>query len=152
MVPSLHTPTPLRIFRLFESALRSGWMSPPRTSIGPDCVAQTAGVSSAAYSLIVESSEYAALLTPAVCATQSGPMLVRGGDIHPDLNADSKSRKIRSGVGVCRDGTIVFALSRTTVTFYDFASLFLARLKCPNALFLDGDISAFYVPGMKDPM
>jgi uncharacterized protein YigE (DUF2233 family) len=24
------------------------------------------------------------------------------------------------------------------------------RLKCPNALYLDGDISAFYVPGGKD--
>jgi len=36
------------------------------------------------------------------------------------------------------------------VNFYDFASLFLEKLKCPNALYLDGEISAFYVPGMKD--
>jgi uncharacterized protein YigE (DUF2233 family) len=26
----------------------------------------------------------------------------------------------------------------------------LTRLKCPNALYLDGEISAFYVPGGKD--
>jgi len=30
---------------------------------------------------IIESSEYTTLLTPAICATQSGPMLVHGGNI-----------------------------------------------------------------------
>jgi uncharacterized protein YigE (DUF2233 family) len=63
-------------------------------------------------------------LTPAVWATQSGPLLVHGGDIHPDFNAGSKNLKIRSGVGVRKDGMIVFALSRKPVNFYDFASLF----------------------------
>jgi uncharacterized protein YigE (DUF2233 family) len=100
--------------------------------------------------LVVDSSAYAALLTPVTWATQSGPMLVHGGDITPDFIEDSKNLKIRSGVGVRKEGTIVFALSRGPVNFYTFASLFLNRLKCPNALFLDGDISAFYVPGEKD--
>jgi uncharacterized protein YigE (DUF2233 family) len=99
---------------------------------------------------VIESSEYATLLSPATWATQSGPLLVRGGDINPDFNADSKSLKIRSGVGLRKDGTIVFALSRGPVSFYSFASLFLDRLKCPNALYLDGDVSAFYVPGMRE--
>ena len=53
-------------------------------------------------------------------------------------------------MGVRKDGVIVFAISNGQVTFYEFASLFLMKLKCPNALFLDGDISAFYVPGMAD--
>jgi uncharacterized protein YigE (DUF2233 family) len=101
---------------------------------------------------IVEASEYAALLTPTVWATQSGPLLVHGGDIHPDFIEDSKNLQIRSGVGVRKDGMIEFAISRSPVNFYDFASLFLAGLKCPNALYLDGHISAFYVPGMKDPL
>ncbi len=100
---------------------------------------------------IVESGDYAMLLTPAVWATQSGPLLVHGGDVAPDFNADSKNLKIRSGVGVRKDGAIVFALSRGPVNFYAFASLFLNRLKCANALYLDGDISAFDVPGLKDP-
>jgi uncharacterized protein YigE (DUF2233 family) len=100
--------------------------------------------------LVVESSSFTTLLTPVTWATQSGPLLVHGGDIHPDFNADSKSLKIRSGVGVRKDGTIVFVLSHEPVSFYNFASLFLNRLKCPNALFLDGDISAFYVPGKQD--
>lgn len=100
--------------------------------------------------LIVESSAYPALLTPVTWATQSGPLMVIGGNINPDFNADSKSRKIRSGVGVRKDGTIMFTLSRAPVNFYDFASLFLTRLNCPHALYLDGDISAFYAPGVKD--
>ena len=99
---------------------------------------------------IVESSEYSGLVTPPVWATQSGPLMVYGGNIHPDLNADSKSLKIRSCVGVRKDGIVVFALSTAPVNFYDFASLFLNKLKCPNALFLDGDISAFWVPGVGD--
>lgn len=99
---------------------------------------------------IVESGEFAALVTPPIWATQSGPLLVRGGNIHPEFNADSKSLKIRSGVGVRKDGAIFFALSKDRVTFYDFASLFLNKFNCPNALFLDGDVSAFWAPGTKD--
>ena len=99
---------------------------------------------------IVDSGDYAALLTPATWATQSGPLLVHGGDIHPDFIEDSKNLKIRSGVGVRKDGTIEFAISRKPVNLYDFAALFLTKLKCPNALYLDGDISAFYVPSVKD--
>jgi uncharacterized protein YigE (DUF2233 family) len=99
---------------------------------------------------IVNSADYVDELSPAVWATQSGPMLVMRGDINPDFNASSKSLKIRSGVGVRKDGVAVFALSRQPVSFYDFAALFAERLKCSNALFLDGEISAFYVPGLKD--
>jgi len=100
--------------------------------------------------LIVQSGDYVGLLTPPVWATQSGPMLVLRGDIHPDFNAESKNLKIRSGVGVRKDGMIEFAISRGPVSFYEFAALFVDRLKCPNALYLDGDISAFYEPGTKD--
>jgi uncharacterized protein YigE (DUF2233 family) len=99
---------------------------------------------------VIESGSYPALVSPALWATQSGPLLVYGGDINPDFIETSKNRKIRSGVGVTSTGRIVFALSRSPVTFYDFASLFLTRFKCPNALFLDGDISDFYQPGMKE--
>jgi uncharacterized protein YigE (DUF2233 family) len=100
--------------------------------------------------LVIESSTYTTLLTPAVSATQSGPMLVHGGDINPDFIEGSKNLKIRSGVGVRKDGVVVFTLSKVPVSFYDFAALFLNRLRCPNALYLDGDISAFYLPGVKD--
>lgn len=99
---------------------------------------------------VVESSAYAALLTPVTWATQSGPLLVHGGAISPDFIEDSKNLQIRSGVGVRKDGMIEFAISAHPVNFYDFALLFRAKLKCPNALYLDGHISAFYLPGGKD--
>jgi len=72
-------------------------------------------------------------------ATQSGPMLVIGGRIHPIFKPDSTSRKYRNGVGVTADGhTVHFAISNRPITFYAFAKLFQIKLKTPNALFLDG--------------
>jgi uncharacterized protein YigE (DUF2233 family) len=99
---------------------------------------------------VVESSDYPTLLTPVTWATQSGPLLVHGGDINPDFEANSKNLAVRSGVGVCKDGTVVFVISHLQVNFYTFASLFIERFKCPNALYLDGTVSSFYVPGVKD--
>lgn len=80
-------------------------------------------------------------------ATQSGPMLVIKGDIHPKFDPNSSSLKFRNGVGVCTDGEIKFINSDEPVSFYQFASLFKDELKCPNALFLDGGVaSALYAP------
>ncbi len=79
-------------------------------------------------------------------ATQSGPMLVIDGKLHPKFQADSASRKIRDGVGVRSDGVAVFAISNDVVTFHEFARLFRDALNCPNALFLDGSISSLYAP------
>jgi uncharacterized protein YigE (DUF2233 family) len=95
---------------------------------------------------VIESDEYPALLTQPSWATQSGPLLVHGGDINPDFLPESKNRKIRSGVGVTAKGTAVFALSKEPVTFYELAGLFQANFHCPNALYLDGEISDFWTP------
>ncbi|MFV0281253.1 MAG: phosphodiester glycosidase family protein [Rhodoblastus sp.] len=81
-------------------------------------------------------------------ATQSGPMLVIGGKIHPKIKPDGVSEKTRNGVGVCEDGFVRFIIAEAPVTFYVFASLFVS-LKCPDALFLDGSISALYAPDLK---
>lgn len=92
---------------------------------------------------VMETSRYLAEKPAAAYATQSGPMLVIGGRIHPKIRSTGASEKIRNGVGV--DGNrIVFAISREPVTFHAFASLFRDRLKTPDALFLDGSISALY--------
>ncbi len=83
-------------------------------------------------------------------ATQSGPMLVIDGEIHPQFNANSNSVKFRNGVGVCSDGNdiqIQLVNSNQQVNFYQFAELFKDTLNCTNALFLDGGIaSALYAP------
>jgi len=81
-----------------------------------------------------------------IYATQSGPMLVIDGKIHPKFNKSSKNTNIRSGVGYINSKTAVFILSKTPVTFYDFASLFKDEYKCNNALYLDGVISQMYYP------
>jgi uncharacterized protein YigE (DUF2233 family) len=99
------------------------------------------------HALIVDSENYPALAVPASWATQSGPLLVHGGDLNPDFIPNSKNLKIRSGVGVTKKGEIIFALSKSPVDFYAFAEFFREKLQCPNALYLDGDISAFHTPG-----
>ncbi len=81
-------------------------------------------------------------------ATQSGPMLVIEGKIHPRFIPDSPSKKRRNGVGVTRDGQVIFVLSDSLVSFDSFARLFRDELKTPNALYLDGTISRIHAPAL----
>jgi uncharacterized protein YigE (DUF2233 family) len=99
---------------------------------------------------VIESSRYTGTVATTRLATQSGPMLVIDGAIHPQFNRDSANRRVRSGVGVRSPDRVVFAISREPVTFFEFATLFRDRLDCPNALYLDGEISRFYIPGNAD--
>jgi uncharacterized protein YigE (DUF2233 family) len=98
---------------------------------------------------IMESSEYAALHETVLLATQSGPLLVRSGYIHPLFKVDSTSRLIRNGVGVTQAGIAVFVISDDLVNFYEFASLFRDYFHCPNALYLDGTVSSLYSSELK---
>ena len=94
---------------------------------------------------VLETAEYLRRQPRAELATQSGPMLVIDGRIHPKITADGPSRKLRNGVGV-RDGeTVVFAISDGPVSFGAFARLFRDALGCANALFLDGTVSSLFV-------
>lgn len=79
-------------------------------------------------------------------ATQSGPMLVINGALHPRFIKGSKSRKLRNGVGRTQAGTIVFVISNAPVNFYDFAQVFKTDLKSDFALYLDGTISRLHAP------
>lgn len=79
-----------------------------------------------------------------VLATQSGPLLVIDGAIHPRFRPESTSLKLRSGVGVRDDGTVALAISLEPVRFHDFATLFRDVLDCNDALFLDGSISSLW--------
>jgi uncharacterized protein YigE (DUF2233 family) len=79
-------------------------------------------------------------------ATQSGPMLVIDGKIHPKFSQTGMSYKMRNGVGMLDDHTAIFVISENAVNFYDFALLFRDGLKCANALFFDGTISSLYSP------
>jgi uncharacterized protein YigE (DUF2233 family) len=78
-------------------------------------------------------------------ATQSGPMLVINGQLHPDFKEGSANVNIRNGVGILPDGKVLFAMSKTEVNFYDFAMFFKDK-GCKNALYLDGFVSRAYAP------
>jgi uncharacterized protein YigE (DUF2233 family) len=87
-------------------------------------------------------------------ATQSGPMLVIDGALHPRFLPDSTSRYVRNGVGTSADGTrAVFAISRVPVTFHQFGRLYRDGLNLPDALYFDGNISRLHAPalGRSDP-
>jgi len=82
-------------------------------------------------------------------ATQSGPMVVIDGALHPRLLPGSDSLHIRNGVGTNADGTrAVFAISETPVNFHDFATLFRDRLGLPDALYFDGGVSRLFAAEM----
>lgn len=96
---------------------------------------------------VVETDDYAPRGS-VINAMQSGPILVGNGRIHPRFIKDYHSKYIRNGVGVDREGRVVFAISNQPVNFYDFATLFKDALGCPNALYLDGSISEMHAPGL----
>lgn len=88
---------------------------------------------------VLETSEYTG--DGVALATQSGPLLLRNGKMHPAFRKSSAHRVIRSGVGVRGPKEIVFVISRDDVSLHDFAAFFRDTLHCPDALYLDGIIS-----------
>lgn len=78
-------------------------------------------------------------------ATQSGPMLVIDGKIHPEFKEGSTFVHIRNGVGILSNGKVIMAISTEEVTLYDFAKFFKDK-GCQNALYLDGYVSKMYCP------
>jgi uncharacterized protein YigE (DUF2233 family) len=78
-------------------------------------------------------------------ATQSGPMLLVGGEINAEFTPNSDNIHIRNGVCVTEDNQVIFAISKRRVNFYDFARHF-KDLNCVNALYLDGGVSRMYLP------
>lgn len=84
--------------------------------------------------------------TPEI-ATQSGPMLVIDGALHPAFREGSESVFRRNGVGVDGQGRVVIAISETPVNLHSFARFFRDHLGSDNALYLDGKISRLIIPG-----
>ncbi|MBA8878428.1 phosphodiester glycosidase family protein [Phyllobacterium myrsinacearum] len=91
---------------------------------------------------VLETAAFAAAAPDVRIATQSGPMLVINGQVHPRFEPNGTSRLIRNGVGVRDANTVVLAITIEPVSLGSFARLFKDGLGCANALFLDGTISA----------
>jgi len=98
---------------------------------------------------VIETNAFRATKPACDYATQSGPMLVINGDLHPRFLIDATSHYIRNGVGVSPDGSrAVFVISDSRVTFHEFGSLFRDHLKTPNALYFDGKVSRLFAPDL----
>lgn len=99
---------------------------------------------------VIESRAFKAEGPACRFATQSGPMLVVEGALHPRFLPTSDSRYIRNGVGVSADGQrAVFAISEDAVNFHSFARLFRDKLELTDALYFDGNISRLYAPELR---
>ncbi|SDE60109.1 phosphodiester glycosidase family protein [Limimaricola pyoseonensis] len=96
-----------------------------------------------------ETLDYEAETPECRYATQSGPMLVIDGELHPRFLPDSTSRHIRNGVGTSAGGDrAVFAISNEPVSFHEFGRLFRDRLELPQALYFDGNVSRLHAPAL----
>ncbi len=82
-------------------------------------------------------------------ATQSGPLLVEHGAIHPKLAPDGTSKNIRNGAGAAGPNTAVFVISDDPVSLGRFARFFRDALNCPDALYFDGHVSSLWAPGLR---
>lgn len=79
-------------------------------------------------------------------ATQSGPMLLIDGNLHPAFDEDGDSKHIRNAVGVGPDGKPLFVISRDAVSFGKLARFYRDALKVRDALYLDGSVSSLWDP------
>jgi uncharacterized protein YigE (DUF2233 family) len=93
---------------------------------------------------VIESRAFKA--NPPNCrfASQSGPMLVIDGQLHPRFLASSDSVHYRNGVGIGPMGQALFVISNDRVNFHSFARFFRDTLGAKNALYFDGSISRLY--------
>ncbi|MGV3659873.1 MAG: phosphodiester glycosidase family protein [Prosthecobacter sp.] len=105
---------------------------------------------------VMEAAEFGQSGLKPRLATQSGPLLMRKGVIHPAFNVNSPNKRLRNAVGVRhKDGQILFVMSdrddsvKGRVTFHQLTRLFL-HLGCQDALFLDGDISTMLIKPPQD--
>jgi uncharacterized protein YigE (DUF2233 family) len=100
-----------------------------------------------ARAFVLPSRAFARRVAKPVAATQSGPMLVIDGKLHPRFDANGESQLVRNGVGLVDSRRGFFAISEEGVSFGRFARLFRDALGCRNALYLDGSVSSLWDPG-----
>jgi uncharacterized protein YigE (DUF2233 family) len=81
--------------------------------------------------------------------TQSGPLLLVDGKLHPEVQDDGPSKAIRNGVGVDGAGRAHFVISDAPVSFGQLARYFRDVVKVSNALYLDGQVSSLWDPASR---
>jgi uncharacterized protein YigE (DUF2233 family) len=78
--------------------------------------------------------------------TQSGPLLLVDGKLHPEVQDNGPSKAIRNGVAVDAGGKAHFVISDAPVSFGQLARYFRDVVKVSNALYLDGQVSSLWDP------
>ena len=83
-----------------------------------------------------------------IAATQSGPQLASSGKINQSFQPQSKWSFRRTAIGIDQSNRrlVRLVVSREPVTLFELATFMVKELHCSEALHLDGDLSAFYVP------
>jgi uncharacterized protein YigE (DUF2233 family) len=76
------------------------------------------------------------------------PQLASMGKINASITVHSESSFLRTAIGIDqKDRRLVYlVVSREPVTLFELADLMASNLHCSEALHLDGDLSAFYLP------
>lgn len=96
---------------------------------------------------IVPSEKWEKPARQAQWATQSGPMLLIDGTLHPLIQPNGTSLNVRNGAGTADGQTAWFVISEEPVSFGRFARFFRDGLGCRDALYLDGAVSSLWDPG-----
>ena len=78
--------------------------------------------------------------------TQSGPMLLVGGELGEAINANGNSRTVRNAVGVDARGRAHFVISGAPISYGQLARYMRDELAVTDALFLDFNSSALWDP------
>lgn len=100
----------------------------------------------AKWMVLATDSFFANVAQRPVFGTQSGPMLVVNGELHPQIAPDGASLRIRNAVGVDDGGRAIFVISDEPISFGKLARYYRDALKVRNALFLDGTVSSLWDP------
>ena len=78
--------------------------------------------------------------------TQSGPLLLVDGKLHPEIQDDGPSKAIRNGGAVDASGKAHFVISDAPISFGQLERYFRDVVKVGNALYLDGQVSSLWDP------
>ena len=97
---------------------------------------------------VEETGAFLARGGPTQWATQSGPLLLQGGRMHPAVAPDGASLAIRNGVGLRTPNQAYFVISNQPVSFGRLARFFRDGLGCGDALYLDGAVSSLWAPSL----
>ncbi len=97
---------------------------------------------------VEETHAFMAHAERALWATQSGPLLLNNGAMHPAVMPNGDSVLIRNGVCVAGPDTAWFVISDGKVSFGRLARFFRDGLGCRDALYLDGTVSSLWAPSL----